>query len=69
MLPEGSFQIVQDQIAQVARQKAAQNLGATFLVLALALAIWSVNAGRQRALIDALNVCPRRAGKSAASCN
>src|SRR5258708_38068122 len=53
MLPEGSFQIVQDQIARVLA-KGSTELGATFL-FGLALAIWSANAG-VKALIDALNV-------------
>ena len=53
MLPEGSFQIVQDQIARVLA-KGGTDLGATFL-FGLALAIWSANAG-VKALIDALNV-------------
>jgi membrane protein len=53
MLPEGSFQIVQDQIARVLA-KGNTELGATFL-FGLALAIWSANAG-VKALIDALNV-------------
>ena len=53
MLPEGSFQIVQDQIARVlAKDNTA--LGATFL-FGLGLAIWSANAG-VKAVIDALNV-------------
>jgi membrane protein len=43
MLPEGSFQIVQDQIARVLA-KGGTELGATFL-FGLALAIWSANAG------------------------
>ena len=53
MLPEGSFQIVQDQIARVLA-KGTTALGATFL-FGLALAIWSANAG-VKAVIDALNV-------------
>jgi membrane protein len=53
MLPEGSFQIVQDQIARVL-SKGTTGLGATFL-FGLALAIWSANAG-VKAVIDALNV-------------
>jgi membrane protein len=53
MLPEGSFQIVQDQIARVL-DKGNTALGATFL-FGLALAIWSANAG-VKAVIDALNV-------------
>lgn len=53
MLPEGSFQIVQDQIARVL-DKGTTALGTTFL-LGLALAVWSANAG-VKAVIDALNV-------------
>src|ERR1700754_2157305 len=53
MLPEGSFQIVQDQITRVVTQGNTA-LGATFL-FGLALAIWSANAG-VKAVIDALNV-------------
>lgn len=53
MLPEGSFQIVQDQIARVLSNGQA-SLGLTFL-FGLALALWSANAG-VKAVIDALNV-------------
>lgn len=53
MLPEGSFQIVQDQIARVLA-KGPVALGGTF-VFGLALALWSANAG-VKAIIDALNV-------------
>jgi membrane protein len=53
MLPEGSFQIVQDQIGRVLA-KGTTALGATFL-FGLALAVWSANAG-VKAVIDALNV-------------
>jgi membrane protein len=53
MLPEGSFQIVQDQIARVLAQGSAA-LSGTFL-FGLALALWSANAGI-KAIIDALNV-------------
>ena len=53
MLPEGSFQIVQDQIGRVL-EKGNTALGATFL-FGLALAVWSANAG-VKAVIDALNV-------------
>jgi membrane protein len=53
LLPEGSFQIVQDQIARVL-DKGNATLGATFL-FGLGLAIWSANAG-VKAVIDALNV-------------
>jgi membrane protein len=53
MLPQGSFEIVQDQIARVL-MKGDTALGATFL-FGLGLAIWSANAGA-KAVIDALNV-------------
>ncbi len=53
MLPDGSFQIVQDQIARVLAKGQAE-LGGTFL-FGLALALWSANAGI-KAIIDALNV-------------
>jgi membrane protein len=53
MLPQGSFQIVQDQIARVLA-KGETALGATFL-FGLGLAIWSANAG-VKAVIEALNV-------------
>jgi membrane protein len=53
MLPEGSFQIVQDQIVRVL-DKGQTALGATFL-FGFALALWSANAG-VKAVIDALNV-------------
>ena len=53
MLPQGSFQIVQDQIARVIA-KGNSALGWTFL-FGLALALWSANAG-VKAIIDALNV-------------
>jgi membrane protein len=53
MLPQGSFQIVQDQIERVL-DKGGTSLGATFL-FGLGLAIWSANAG-VKAVIDALNV-------------
>jgi membrane protein len=53
MLPDGSFQIVQDQIARVL-DKGSTALGWTFL-FGLALAVWSANAG-MKAAIDALNV-------------
>jgi membrane protein len=53
LLPQGSFQIVQDQIARVLAKGNTQ-LSATFL-FGLGLAIWSANAG-VKALIDALNV-------------
>jgi membrane protein len=53
MLPEGSFQIVQDQIARVLA-KGNASLGGAFL-FGLAFALWSANAGI-KAIIDALNV-------------
>ncbi|MEY9182196.1 membrane protein [Bradyrhizobium sp. USDA 326] len=53
MLPEGSFQIVEDQVARVV-SNGNTTLGVTFLV-GLLLAIWSANAG-VKAIFDALNV-------------
>jgi membrane protein len=53
MLPEGSFQIVADQVARVV-SKGNTALGATFL-FGLVLAIWSANAG-VKSIFDALNV-------------
>ncbi|WP_284267532.1 YihY/virulence factor BrkB family protein [Bradyrhizobium iriomotense] len=53
MLPEGTFQIIEDQIGRVV-SKGNTALGATFL-FGLALAIWSANAG-VKSIIDALNV-------------
>src|ERR1700761_2483304 len=53
MLPDGSFQIVQDQIGRVL-SKGHTALGVTFL-FGLVLALWSANAG-VKAVIDALNV-------------
>jgi membrane protein len=53
MLPKGSFDIVQDQIARVLAKGHAE-LGATFL-FGLVLALWSANSG-VKAVIDALNV-------------
>lgn len=53
MLPEGSFGIVQEQIARVLA-KGNASLGGAFL-FGLALALWSANAG-VKAMIDALNV-------------
>jgi membrane protein len=53
MLPEGSFVIVQDQIARVLA-KSGGTLGLTFL-FGLVLALWSANAG-MKAIMDALNV-------------
>jgi membrane protein len=62
MLPEGSFQIVQDQIARVL-EKGSTALGWTFM-FGLALAVWSANAG-VKAVIDALNVaCEEREKRS-----
>ena len=65
MLPEGSFQIVQDQIARVLA-KGGTELGATFL-FGLGLAIWSANAG-VKALIEALNIAYNEPEKPA-SCD
>jgi membrane protein len=53
MLPDGSFAIVQDEIARVLA-KHDSTLGMTF-IFGLLLAIWSANAGL-KAIIDALNV-------------
>ena len=53
LLPDGSFGIVQDQIARVLA-KGNASLGGAFL-FGLALALWSANAG-VKAIIDALNV-------------
>jgi membrane protein len=53
MLPEGAFQIVEDQVARVVSNGNAA-LGVTFL-FGLVLAIWSANAG-VKAIFDALNV-------------
>ncbi len=53
MLPEGTFQIVADQVARVV-SKGSTALGATFL-FGLVLAVWSANAG-VKSIIDALNV-------------
>ncbi|MCW2110422.1 YihY/virulence factor BrkB family protein [Bradyrhizobium elkanii] len=53
MLPEGSFAIVQDQIARVLA-KGTSTLGLTFAG-GLLIAIWSANAG-MKAIFDALNV-------------
>jgi membrane protein len=53
MLPEGTFQIIQDQVARVV-SKGNTALGATFL-FGLVLAIWSANAG-VKSIFDALNV-------------
>ncbi len=53
MLPTGTFQIIEDQVARVV-SKGNTTLGATFL-FGLLLAIWSANAG-VKAVIDALNV-------------
>jgi membrane protein len=53
MLPAGTFQIVEDQVARVV-SKGNTALGATFL-FGLVLAIWSANAG-VKSIFDALNV-------------
>jgi membrane protein len=53
LLPEGSFAIVQDQIARVIAKETA-TLSTTF-VFGLVMAIWSANAG-MKAIFDALNV-------------
>lgn len=53
MLPDGTYQIIGDQVARVV-SKGNTELGTTF-VFGLALAIWSANAG-VKAIIDALNV-------------
>ncbi|MGX4773992.1 YihY/virulence factor BrkB family protein [Bradyrhizobium guangdongense] len=53
MLPEGTFQIVQEQVGRVV-SKGNTALGATFL-FGLVLAIWSANAG-VKSIFDALNV-------------
>ncbi len=53
MLPDGTFAIVQDQIARVLA-KGNGTLGVTF-ALGFLMAIWSANAG-MKAIFDALNV-------------
>lgn len=53
MLPDGSFSVVQDQVARVL-EKGNVTLGWTF-VIGLGMAIWSANAG-MKAILDALNV-------------
>lgn len=53
MLPEGAFQVVEDQVARVV-SNGNTALGVTFL-FGLLLAIWSANAG-VKAIFDALNV-------------
>jgi membrane protein len=53
LLPEGSFAIIQDQIARVLAKETA-TLGTTF-ILGFLMAIWSANAG-MKAIFDALNV-------------
>lgn len=53
MLPEGAFQIVEDQVARVV-SNGNTALGATFL-FGLVLAVWSANAG-VKSIFDALNV-------------
>lgn len=53
LLPQGSFEIVQDQISRVtSKDGAALGFAA---IGSLALAVWSANAGT-KAIIDALNV-------------
>jgi membrane protein len=53
MLPDGTFAIVQDQVARVLAN-GTSTLGATF-IFGLLMAIWSANAG-MKAIFDALNV-------------
>ncbi len=53
MLPAGTFQIVEDQVARVV-SKGNTALGAAFL-FGLVLAVWSANAG-VKSIFDALNV-------------
>jgi membrane protein len=53
MLPEGAFQIVEDQVGRVVSHGNA-TLGVTFLA-GLVLAVWSANAG-VKSIFDALNV-------------
>ena len=53
MLPEGSFAVVQDQVARVLA-KGSASLGLTFII-GLLIALWSANAG-VKAIFDALNV-------------
>lgn len=53
MLPEGSFVIVQDQIARVLA-KGTSSLSIAF-VFGILLALWSANAG-MKAIMDELNV-------------
>jgi membrane protein len=53
LLPEGSFSIVQDQVARVLA-KQNSTLGIAF-IFGLLIAIWSANAG-MKAILDALNV-------------
>lgn len=53
MLPEGAFQIVEDQVGRVVSHRNTA-LGITFL-FGLVLAVWSANAG-VKAIFDALNV-------------
>jgi membrane protein len=53
MLPEGTFQIIEDQVRRVV-SKGNIELGTTFL-FGLLLAIWSANAG-VKSIFDALNV-------------
>jgi membrane protein len=53
MLPDGTFAVLQDQIARVL-SKGTGTLGVTF-IFGLLMAIWSANAG-MKAIFDALNV-------------
>ena len=53
MLPDGTFAVVQDQIARVLA-KGSSTLGVTFM-FGLLMAVWSANAG-MKAIFDALNV-------------
>ena len=62
MLPEGSFQIVQDQIARVLA-KGTHGARRDASCSASALAIWSANAG-VKAVIDALNVVYEERGET-----
>lgn len=62
MLPEGSFVVVQDEIARILERRGS-TLGMTFAI-GLLLALWSANAG-MKAILDALNVaCGEREKRS-----
>ena len=52
-MPEGAFQIVDEQVTRIV-SRTTGDLGVTFF-LGLALALWSANAG-VKAVIDALNI-------------